>query len=960
MSEPRSSTRASQSALLDREADIADLDRSLAATVDDDGEVLLIEGPPGIGKSRLLAELRRRARAREFTVVTARGGEVEQGVRFGIVRQLLEVPLASDRGARREELLAGAARLAEPVFAPVTPDQDDGATAHAILHGLYWLVANLAERAPLVLSVDDVHWADEPSVRFLVHLAHRLAGMPVLVALAARTGTERRRPELRPLLLEARSPVLRPRPLQAAAIEHLVAAALGHEAAAVLSVACEEATGGNPFLLTELLGEIRREGRAADEIEPDVIRRLGPDRIAAALLLRVGLLGESAPALARAVAVLGEQAHLPTCARLAGLTPRLTQELADELVSLAVLERGDPLRFVHPIVRAAIYDDIPTAQRSELHARAARLLADQQADPEQVAVHLLDTRPTGDPGVVSALREAARLALAGGAPDTAAVLLQRALDEPPEEREGPSIRFELGHAEHELGRLTARDHLLQAAIATDDPVVRARALIELAVDTQSDPARQRSQLELYERSAREVADLDRELALQLQAARLGALLFNPDHPTRFEDEADKYGDLPGQTPAECLLLSFAARRLLARGERLQLVGEVAERAAAHPAITTHRVNFWRLNITVCLIEAERFDTAEQILTRALGRAQTMGSPFGIAGVSWLRGLVRHARGDLRGAEVDGRAALDAATPNTRVRAASWSIPLVRALTDSGRTAEAGAVLAEHDLDGELPRILPMGLILLARARLHATTGDLQAARADLEELQRRSSVFRGLSPLITFEAPLALVSVRRALGDVRGAGALAEQTLRVASQAGSSRAVGAALRESGLVTGGPEGLDLLQRSVATLRSSPGLLWRAEALVDLGAALRRRGSRTDACDVLREGLDLAHRCGAVPLADRAVDELRAAGARPRRRVATGADALTASERRVAEQAAAGMTNKQIAQALFVTLRTVEMHLSNVYAKLAITSREDLSAAFGSRSANTSADPSGGAP
>jgi DNA-binding CsgD family transcriptional regulator len=943
------------SPLLEREADLAALDRALSDADAGDGHVLLVQGPPGIGKSSLLGELRRRARARGLTVLTARGGEVEQGVGFGIVRQLLGA-VASGRAASHQELFAGAAHLAEPVFSPTTSVQDDGDTAYAILHGLYWLVANLAERSPLLLSVDDVHWSDEPSVRFLLHLAYRLAGMPVLVVLATRAGTEHRRPELRPLLLEARTPVIRPLPLPVAAVERLVADALGAEAAAALCGPCHEATGGNPFLLSELLGELRREGRPAHEIKPDSVRKLGPERIAAALLLRVGQLDASAPALARAVAVLGEQARSVTCAQLAGLDHRLARELADELSSLAVLERGEPLRFVHPIVRTAIYEDISATQRAELHARAARILTGAHADPEQVAAHLMATDPSGDPEVVSELRNAARHALVGGAPDTATMLLQRALDEPPDERDRPSIRFELGNAEHELGRSTARDHLLEAARATDDPLLRARALIKLAVDTQPDPTRQRAQLELYEHAARDVLELDRELALQLHAVRLGALLFNLDLPARFEDDAAAYRDLPGETPAECLLLTFAARALLAAGESVELVGSLTERAVAHPAIHGHGVYFWLLNATMCLIEAERYDTAEQVLDRTLRRAEQAGSPRATARTVWLRGLVRHARGDLRGAEVDGRTVLEWDSPNTSVRAAIACVPVVESLTDMGRFDEGEGLLAEHGLDGDLPPIIPMSLILLARARLRAASGDREAARTDLEELLRRNVAFRGLSPLIGFAAPLALVPIRHALGDVAGARALADQTLGAVSEARSRRATGAALRVAGLVTGGRNGLELLQRAVDTLRSSPTLLWRAEALVDLGTALRRQRSRTAACDVLREGLDIAHRCGAVPLADRAVAELRAAGARPRRRVATGADALTASERRIAEQAAAGMTNKQIAQALFVTLRTVEMHLSNVYVKLGITSREDLPAAFGRHRDNTSGDPS----
>jgi tetratricopeptide (TPR) repeat protein len=911
--EPSPSAQTGAVGLLERERDVADIDRALSEAVGGEGAILLIEGPPGIGKTSLLAELRRRARARNLTVLTARCGEIETGFRFGVVRQLLDAPVAAARGEARAELFAGAARLAQPVFdVGALGDQAHGDITYPTLHGLYWLVSNLAERAPLLLAVDDVHWADEPSVRFLAHLALRLAGMPVLVALATRSGSESRRPDLRELLLEARDLVLRPRPLRAAAVEYLVTTTLGAEAGTVLADPCREATGGNPFLLAELLGELRREARPAHEIKPDAVRRLGPERIAAALLLRVGQLDNAAPALARAVAVLGEQARLAACALLAGIDLVRARELADELVNLAVLDRGEPLRFVHPIVRTAIHDDIPAARRSDLHTRAARLLAGQGVGPEQVAVHLVATEPVGDQRVVGTLRQAARDALAGGAPDTAAALLRRALAEPPDSETRALVHFELGSAEHQLGGLAARDHLRAAGEAVADPIVRARALITLAVDTQADPARQREQLALYERAARDVLEHDRELGLQLLAVRLGGLLFNPDLPTRFEDEAEVYRGLSADTPGECLLLSFAARKALAGGESVAEVGALAERAAAHPAIYTHPVNFWRLNTTVCLIAAERYDLAEQILIRSLRRTERAGSPFGLSGVAWLRGLVRHARGDLRGAETDGRAALDSLAPNTMVRAASWTTPLLQSLVDSGRLDEAAGVLAEFRLDADLPPILPMIPVALARGRLNAARGRLDAARMDLEDAMQRIAVTRGLSPFGAHDAPLALVAVLHALGDLDAAAALAEQTLRAARSACSPRGIGGALRASGLVRGGKPGLELLAQAVDTLESSPSLLWRAEALVDFGAALRRNGQRVAAGDALREGMDLAHRCGAQPLVDRAADELRAAGARPRRPARTGADALTAGERRVAELAATGISNKQIAQ------------------------------------------------
>ena len=194
------------------------------------------------------------------------------------------------------------------------------------------------------------------------------------------------------------------------------------------------------------------------------------------------------------------------------------------------------------------------------------------------------------------------------------------------------------------------------------------------------------------------------------------------------------------------------------------------------------------------------------------------------------------------------------------------------------------------------------------------------------------------------DARVALVPVLRALGDDEAARAVADKAMATATAAESRRRVGGALRVRGLVEGGKRGLDLLRQAADTLATSPALLWRAEAYIDLGAALRRDGQVVSARPVLRDGLDLAHRCGATPLADRAFEELRAAGGRPRRRAGIGADALTASERRVAELAAKGASNKEIAQSLFVTLRTVELHLSNAYSKLEIHSRHELAAAL----------------
>jgi len=929
--------------LLDRDGELAAIDASLAKAIGGSGGILLIEGPPGIGKTSLIDELSRRGGALGATVLTARGGELERDFGFGVVRQLLETSLIGADAEERSRLLAGAARLSEPVFTDISAAEQTGDVAFATLHGLYWLVVNLTERGPLILAIDDAQWADEPSLRFLLHLAKRLAGLPVVVGLTVRAGADMHRPHLSSLLVEAHPPVLRPRPLSESAVGEVVRREMGEEANAELCRACTDATGGNPFLLVELIGEFRREGSPVNEIDPDAVGHVAPERVAAAVLLRVSHLHPQATALARSVAILGEQARLAMCAELTGIDSRTANRLATGLMDLAVLVAGEPLRFVHPIVRTAIYEDLSAVERADLHARAARLLYERRADPGAIGVHLLATPASGDEKVVNMLREAARSALSGGAPDTAAALLRRALDEPPGNGDRPLVLFELGNAEHEIGDTAARNHLRESGETTTDPVVRARAFTALAWTTHPDARHQREQLPLYELAAADVRDQDRELALQLEAARLGALLLNPDLPARFEEEAERFSDLPASTGAESLLLSFVARSALDSGP-VAVAGDLAERVAAHPALVSEGGHpLWRTNITICLVEAERYDVADRVLSHAIRHAERVGSPQWLARALWLRGLARHRSGDLRAAESDGRAAVDLHGLTADYTKTPGLVVVVDSLADQGRPEEGEVLLTERGMDGELAPTMFSVLPLLARGRCRAATGDYQRARTDLEDALRRIELSRGLFPWAT-DARVALAPVLHAMGETDAAREAAEAAYASALAAESPRRIGGALRIRGLLEGGKSGLDLLCKAVETLAHCPALLWRAEAYVDFGTALRVDGQPTSARSVLREGMELAHRCGATPLADRAERELRIAGGRPRRRAGIGADALTASERRVAELAAGGASNKEIAQSLFVTLRTVELHLSNAYSKLQIRSRHELAAAL----------------
>ena len=232
-------------------------------------------------------------------------------------------------------------------------------------------------------------------------------------------------------------------------------------------------------------------------------------------------------------------------------------------------------------------------------------------------------------------------------------------------------------------------------------------------------------------------------------------------------------------------------------------------------------------------------------------------------------------------------------------------------------------------------IAARGRLRLAEHRPAAALGDLLAA-GDLFARLRIST------PTVAWRSDAALAHL--ALGAHAEARALAAEEVTLAQAFKAPRTLGIALRAAGLTDGGSHGIELLRQAVRALEGSGARLEHARAMADLGAALRRAGQRAESREVLRVALDLAHRCGAIALTERTRTELAAAGGRPRRLVLSGLDSLTPSERRVAQLAADGLSNREIAQNLFITTRTVEGHLTHAYQKLAITSREQLPAAL----------------
>ena len=404
----------SSETLLERDAELAELEAALAGVIAGAGTLVVVEGAGGIGKSRLVAAARQRAAASGLCVLAARASELERSFSFGVVRQLLEPAVLTVPEAQRSSLFSGAARLAALVL---DVDQEweeppEGKGIFPRLHGLYWLCANLAVERPLLMTVDDVQWADESSLEFLGFLGRRLEGLRIALAVATRPVDPGSDPLAAQLLAEPAATRLRLRELSVPATAVLVRSRIGATADDEFCRACHRATAGNPFLLGELAREVAAEGIepvAANAARPLALEPQGVSRV---VLLRLARLPGHARKLAHAVAVLDDGAEPRDAAELAELAAEPLAEAHFQLVRAEILEGQDEsLHFVHPIVKNTLYRDLEPLQRRRAHAGAARLRHARGAPAEEVGAHLLLADPTGDTWVVERLREAARRAL---------------------------------------------------------------------------------------------------------------------------------------------------------------------------------------------------------------------------------------------------------------------------------------------------------------------------------------------------------------------------------------------------------------------------------------------------------------------------------------------------------------------------------------------------------------------
>ncbi|WP_246094952.1 ATP-binding protein [Streptomyces roseicoloratus] len=920
------------------------------------GGVLAFAAPAGLGKTTLLAEIRRLAAAKGCTVLSARGGDQEQRVAFHVARQLLQPQFAGVSRGELRERLGDWYDIVGPALGLCTAADGSPPDPQGLRDGLDWVLTHLAvRRAPLVVVLDDAHWADPESLGWLSAFSPRAEELPMLLVVAYRPdelpadGEEftGRRSGRRPHGLE---------PLTSGAIARLVRDRVGAHADDAFCRACWTVTSGNPFEAVELAARIRDRGLEPTADAAPALRDLAAAVKGSGLIAQIERLGTATVRLAWACAVLGTEISPQLAGAVAGLGAEDVARGADRLRRARVLaaprpdvaadgtdaapgygtgDAADTLEFVHPLIATAVYDAIPAATRVALHGQAAWCVVDAGLGPTAAARHLVETHPEGDPWVVRNLRAAARETLRAGAPDTARRYLARALREPPGHDERAAVLFELGCASLLTEPATTVNHLraaLEEPVA--DPALRHGIVYRLSqVLAHSDRLVEAS--ELLGRESRLTTDARSRLRMQAEKFMWDAFRADePESPARSRRLARLADRLTGRDLTERYIIGLRAWDATVRAEPSAEAVAHAERALAGGLSWADESRGFEVPVLVALtfLYADRPGRAEELFAAGTAEFERQGWRGGHLSFAYtLLGYIRYRRGRLVEAEDFVRAGLRLAERVGPRTPAQWYAAgvMIEVLLARGRTEEAARVARTHDFGEPFPAAVTFPDSQTVHAELLLATGRAEAAAAELAAVGRRLDPRGMRNPAwCPWQLHLALAEAG-ATPDRARATALA--AVERARQYGAPSVIGQALRVTAEVSGETDGdrVKLLEESVDWLDRSPAAYELARSLVALGTALRRTGRTHEAAEHLYRGLETAQSCGADGLVEDARAELAAAGLRPRELRTAGTDSLTARERAAAEAAARG---QDPAPALGVDRATATRLLSAVYRKL----------------------------
>jgi DNA-binding CsgD family transcriptional regulator len=892
------------------------------------GGFVLIEGEAGIGKTSVFSELL----DERAHIVRGAGHELGRDRPFGLLAEALGVRRRADR-----EIADLKALLSSP--APTDP-----AAQFPVIDAIVDHLEALALAGPVVLALEDLHWADTPSVLALHGVVRRLDVVPLCVVATARRVP--RTPELARLSAEPGIDRIELRPLDAGSVALLVEHELGARPPAAL-LRRLDAAAGNPLYVTELLAALRSEGAVDDSGDArDRYDRGLPVSLRMTIVRRLGFLPAATLDLVRLASILGGRFEASDLAAVARISPSDLEPRLRPAVEAGVLhEDGDLLAFRHDLVRDAVYEDIPATMRKALHADAGRSLVEAGAPAAQVAVHMSLGASVGDTQAVAWLRKAAREALLTDE-HTAADLLRRAVELlGPRDRSRPAALADLAFVLVSIGPPSEAERMARAALATAPDAWtqwRARNFLWGSL--------------LQQGRVREAAD---EASAMLTipglpgvywarafGARAVARVWMGDLAGSAQDARDAIDIAHGTGDFIAIVYGFLALASAAytRGD---LEGTIAacrgavpsdEPPAADPYAPELRRSAYLL-LARALSDADRLEEAERV-SRAFMAFPAQGRHL-VPGGHEERG-VRHYRAgrwDDAIAELQAGIAMadEMGGPLGRPAACLW---LARIALHRDDRAGLRAAMTRVDEDFSAGAVGGFDRALYHWMQALLAMPDTAAALEHLERAWRH--VRRGGIGGGAVVGP-DLIRCRLAAGDKEGAREVAAAVTSSAERAGNhASARGMGLRCCGLAS---NDAGLLLDAVAAYRSSPRPVELAFACEDAGAALARADRKTDAVPLLEEAQSRYEAVGALVDARRATAALRALGVRRgpagrRGRPAAGWDAITPTESRVVGLLCEGLTNRQVAERLFVSRRTVDAHVAHIFQKLGVSSRTEL--------------------
>jgi DNA-binding CsgD family transcriptional regulator len=923
------------SRLYERNTEIAVIDAAVARLGEGRGTTVVLEGRAGRGKSTLIEYAVERGRENAARAWVVRARHLASAAPFEVLRRLLG-PAVEDAGG--VDVLEGAARFAIPLF---TPGAD---LSHGVDYGCQWLIAWLAERSPLVLAIDDAHWADGASLRVLLDVQADISVQRVTMLVASRPVEN---PEVQRLLAamaaQPECEVLSPGVLSREAVAEVVADKLGAPAQDAFVDECLRVSRGNAFYLQELL----RPYRAGVRPDQQGFVRDGALSLRRTLSWRLGELGPEAVQLAQAAAVLGDGCSLHLAAELARLDEQAAVLQASRLEVASIFQHGDPVEFLHPLLRAAVEAELPEVVKGELHARAARLLWLSGEDPESVAQHLVASPGSGDGEVSAFLADHGLAALDTGAITLASGLLRRALDEPAPPGERDRILIGLGRAEHAGGDLDAAHDHLEAAMESRERATVLTAAAEL-FDVLYDDARYHDFGGFHQRVL-ELAPLgDSPAEVRLRAQLLGNVFMAVEPGLSLPSELAEVdaATLTSERDIDRYLLVLAAiyQRTMQHGTTERLEDNLRRAVAGMQFDAQGTLSTWDAKVALlaaAFLLDDQVAEADAILGRVAPSVSRLRSsaPVLQSELEHRRVLSAMVKGDFDDA-LAAIALAEQRTSQTEMSRFTVGHRFVRGwiALQRGDYSAAAVLLAERTGDDT---VYPALGAMLA--------GYPERALEMLAPQELSTDVAGPVTAIeVEFEPHLVASHAYQLLGDRENAVCEADREVAVRRRYGPRFRMAQALRRRASFESARRAVDLLAEALELAESTPRRPVIARVLTSYGAALRRVERVPEARDALYRAVDMAEEMGMERLRERAHRELVLAGGRPRRTRTSGPRSLTAAQQQVARLAADGRSNRQIAEDLFVTIKTVETHLGAIYRKLGIATRDDLAGVLGETS------------